>query len=55
MISRTIFLPMWGLQILLFGPEAEFVFGVWDGLVRRRSMECQLCEDNGFNKVIHIQ
>ena len=38
LISRTIFLPMWGLQILLFGLR--------DSLVWRRSTEWQLCEDN---------
>ena len=32
LISRTIFLPMWGLQILLFG--------LWDRLVQRQSTEC---------------
>ena len=40
LIVCTIFLLMWDLQILLFGPQ--------DSLVQRRSMECQqlLCEDN---------
>ena len=37
-LVRTIFLPMWGLQIMLFGLR--------DSLVRRRSTECQLGEDN---------
>ena len=39
LISHTIFLLMWGLQILLFGLQ--------DSTLRRRSSECQLCEDNG--------
>ena len=38
LMSHTSFLPMWGLQI--------FLFGLQDSLVRRQSMECQLCEDN---------
>ena len=40
LILYTIFLPMWGLQILLFG--------LWNSLVQRQSMECQLCEDNAL-------
>ena len=39
LISCTIFLLMWDLQILLFG--------LWDSLVWRRSTEYQLCEHNG--------
>ena len=42
LISSTIFLLMWGLQILLFG--------LWDGLVRGRSRECQLWEDNVWDE-----
>ena len=38
LMSHTIFLSMWDLQIL---------FGLWDSLVRRPSTECQLCEDSG--------
>ena len=40
LMSRTTFLLMWCLQILLFGLR--------DSLVQRRSAECQIiCEDNG--------
>ena len=42
LISSTVFLLMWGLQILLFG--------LWDRLVQGRSTERQLCEDNVWDE-----
>ena len=38
LISGTIFLPIWGLQISLLGLRYS--------LVRRRGTECKLCKDN---------
>ena len=38
LISRTIFLPMWGLQ--------NIAVSLWDSLMQSRSIESQLCEDN---------
>ena len=43
LIPHTMFLRMWGLQILLFGLR--------DSLVWRRSTECQLCKDNEITLV----
>ena len=47
LISHTILLPMWGLQILLFG--------LGDSLVQRQSTKCKLCEDNVYkrNRIVH--
>ena len=47
LMSLTIFLPMWGLQILLFGLRSC--------LMLKRSMEYQLYEDNGSVVDIVVQ
>ena len=49
LISRTMFLSMRCMQILLFG--------LWDSLVQRQGTECQLCEDNViiFNDYVLIK